>query len=241
MDNAVALVEAYLRVNGYLTVTEYPVLEAARAGGFRTMTDLDVLAFRFPRADSPPSGARRPRGGITLPDPALACPAGEADMLIGEVKEGRAELNRSARNPAVLTAALSRFGCCPPSEAARAARSLLRRGEAVVPGGHRVRLVAFGARRGNARGNSCLVVSLGQVVNYLRAYLRGYWDVLHHAQFKDPAFGFLVTIEKALRSDEPGGRVEMPEGVEAPAAPARGQRVRNPARRRGSEGKARGG
>ena len=27
MDNAVALVQAYLRVNGYFTVVEYPVLE----------------------------------------------------------------------------------------------------------------------------------------------------------------------------------------------------------------------
>jgi hypothetical protein len=28
MDNAVALVRAYLHVNGYFTVTEYPVVEA---------------------------------------------------------------------------------------------------------------------------------------------------------------------------------------------------------------------
>lgn len=32
MDHAVALVEAYLRVNGYLTVAEYPVLDAPRHG-----------------------------------------------------------------------------------------------------------------------------------------------------------------------------------------------------------------
>jgi hypothetical protein len=30
-------------------------------------------------------------------------------MLIGEVKEGRAELNHAARDPAVLAAALTRF------------------------------------------------------------------------------------------------------------------------------------
>ncbi len=30
MDTAVALVETYLRINGYFTVTEYPVIEAAR-------------------------------------------------------------------------------------------------------------------------------------------------------------------------------------------------------------------
>lgn len=32
MDNAVALVRAYLNVNDYLTVAEYPVLEALRHG-----------------------------------------------------------------------------------------------------------------------------------------------------------------------------------------------------------------
>jgi hypothetical protein len=49
MDNAVALVQAYLQVNGYFTVTEYPVLEAARHG-IEAATDFDVLAYRFPGA-----------------------------------------------------------------------------------------------------------------------------------------------------------------------------------------------
>ena len=50
MDTAVALVQAYLNVNGYFTVVEYPVLEAYRGGHARSVTDLDVLAFRFPHA-----------------------------------------------------------------------------------------------------------------------------------------------------------------------------------------------
>lgn len=41
-----ALVQSYLHVNGYFTVVEYPVLEARRGGTPRTITDLDVLAFR---------------------------------------------------------------------------------------------------------------------------------------------------------------------------------------------------
>ena len=49
MDNAVALVQAYLRLNGYFTVTEYPVIATRRDGTYRTATDLDVLAFRFPK------------------------------------------------------------------------------------------------------------------------------------------------------------------------------------------------
>ena len=48
MDNAVALVQAYLRLNGYFTVSEYPVVATRSGGEYRTATDLDVLAFRFP-------------------------------------------------------------------------------------------------------------------------------------------------------------------------------------------------
>lgn len=50
MDNAVALVQAYLRVNEYFSVTASPVVEAMKSGEFRTATDLDLLAFRFPGA-----------------------------------------------------------------------------------------------------------------------------------------------------------------------------------------------
>lgn len=49
MDNAVSLVRAYLHVNGYFTVCEYPVLEAARRS-YRAVTDLDVLAVLSCRA-----------------------------------------------------------------------------------------------------------------------------------------------------------------------------------------------
>ena len=52
MDNAVALVRAYLHLNSYFTVTEYQVVGLARHGsGYRSVTDLDVQAFRFPGAD----------------------------------------------------------------------------------------------------------------------------------------------------------------------------------------------
>lgn len=109
--------ESYLRVNGYFTVTEYPLVEASKYGGYRTATDLDILAFRFPGAGKLASMKSQPAttGGSVIsyvPDPALGCDPQQADMLIGEVKEGRAELNSAAHDPAVLQAALTRFGCC---------------------------------------------------------------------------------------------------------------------------------
>lgn len=47
MDRAVAVIEAYLRINGYLTVAEYPVLEEGHRGPAQSVTDLDILAVRF--------------------------------------------------------------------------------------------------------------------------------------------------------------------------------------------------
>ena len=43
MDNAVALGQTYLHVNGYFTVAEYPIIASGRHGSYRTVTDLDIL------------------------------------------------------------------------------------------------------------------------------------------------------------------------------------------------------
>lgn len=198
---AVALVQAYLRVNGYFTVSEYPIL-AARSGQVRQATDLDLLAFRFPGAGRRIPG-RSPREDVFQPDPALGCPADRADMLIGEVKEGRAELNRAARDPDVLRTALARFGCCPSGHADVIAR-LIREGAAVTPTGHRIRFVAFGGSASDVPGVD-VTLSLGHVAGFLREHLREHWDVLRHAQFKDPALACLAVLEKA-GADHPRGR-----------------------------------
>lgn len=199
MDNAVALVEAYLRVNGYFTVAEYPVLEAAREGGFRTVTDLDILAFRFPGAGSS-SGAGRPGDRHVEIDPALGVAVGSADMIVGEVKEGRGRLNRAALDPEVLKTALLRFGCAERSELDGIARQLADTGVATLRSGHRLRQLIF-ASVPDSGEKVAQSISLGRVVRFLQNHLRAHWDALHTAQFKDPAFGFLATLEKAQRGD----------------------------------------
>ena len=129
MDTAVGLVQAYLRVNGYFTVAEYPVLDATGPAGPRTITDLDILAVRLHRAP----GAS---GTVDAPlDPALGA-GGGADMIVGEVKEGRPHPNPAMRDPAVLEAAFTRFGCCAPEDAARLVAELLETGRTVAPEGH---------------------------------------------------------------------------------------------------------
>jgi hypothetical protein len=202
MDTAVALVQAYLRVNGYFTVAEYPVLEAVGRGSHRMLTDLDLLAFRFPGAGRELAG-RGERDTVPVevfePDPALGQRSDRSDMIVAEVKEGRAELNRAARDPAVLRAALVRFGCCSPVEAPRLVEELIRQGRASTGAGHEVRLVVFGAEPGEGPGGPYAVITLGHVVEFLQEHLRRHWDVVRHAQTKDPALSFLLTLEKAHR------------------------------------------
>jgi len=217
MDTAVGLVQAYLHVNGYFTVAEYPVLEAFRNGEMRTVTDLDILAFRFAGAghDVIRGRGRRPLAGRALvPDPMLACPADRPDMIVGEVKEGAARLNAAMRDPAVLEVALARFGCCSSEHAASVTRQLLTEGYATTPAGHAIRMIAFGDTSDGERPEPFTTVSMRHVVVFLRTYLRDNWAVLRHTQFRDSAFGVLALIEK--------WSVEVP-GLAAPETPARGR------------------
>jgi hypothetical protein len=199
MDTAVALVQSYLHVNGYFTVVEYPVLEARRGGTPRTITDLDVLAFRFPRVQTAMirGGQDSTRAkGPALPDPVLGCPADRADMIVGEVKEGAARFNPAIREPLVLELGLARFGCCDPADAPELVRRLLESGEVAVPAGHRIRLVAFGAADDAPGGGRWTTISMAHIVGFLRSYLRGHRDVLRHAQLRDPGLAMLALLEK---------------------------------------------
>jgi hypothetical protein len=207
VDHAVSLVQAYLQLNGYFTAAEYPLMEANNRGSFRSLTDIDILAFRFPSAPGAPDAPLpgRPAAGslhesfsAIEPDEGLAVPKDRIDMLIGEVKEGRVNINSGARDPAVLRSVLSRFGCAP-SELDALTDGLLRTGSVKVDAGYQVRLIAFGAMPPGSPVPPCRIISLGHVLNFLQAYVRKHWSMLRHCQFKDPAFGFLMTIEKARR------------------------------------------
>ena len=199
MDNAVALVQAYLRVNGYFTVSEFPVIELRRREGYAAATDLDILALRFPGAGRIVPQRGRPPGADQshyAPDPALGIPAGQPDMIIGEVKEGKAVLNAAATDPAVLRAVLVRFGCCPLADAPRLAEALLHEGSTTLRDGHRLRMVAFGSTAGPAGGGRYERILLGHVLAFLQSYLREHWEVLRHEDPKDPALGFLSLLQK---------------------------------------------
>lgn len=204
MDHAVSLVQSYLQLNGYFTAAEYPLMEANNRGSYRSLTDIDILAFRFPSAPGVQSSGRPDPGSLhesfaaVDPDPGLGVPSDRIDMIIGEVKEGRVNINSGAREPAVLRSVLSRFGCAS-SDLDELAEGLLATGSVKVDAGYQVRLIAFGAMPPGSPVPPCRIISLGHVLNFLQAYVRKHWAMLRHCQFKDPAFGFLMTIEKARR------------------------------------------
>jgi hypothetical protein len=199
VDHAVALVQTYLQLNGFFTAAEYPVIEALQHGGYRTVTDVDILAFRFPSATRLINSDRGPAYTIGSPDPLLDVSDRFIDLLVGEVKEGRANMNSPTTDPNVLRAVLARFGCVDECE--DVIGTLMSEGTAITQTGHRVRMVIFGGLPREAPPMPCKLISLGHVLKFMQEYVRRHWKMLRHIQFKDPAFSFLMTLEKARRGE----------------------------------------
>jgi hypothetical protein len=201
VDTAVALVQSYLYMNGYFTVTEYPILELLDSGEFRTLTDADILALRFPGAGRVDPGGKM-SGGVIECDPALDVADDRIDMIIGEVKEGRAELNTAARDPNVLHAVLHRFGAIEEDTLDHLTTSLLDDGEALHPSGLRVRLMAFGSRPPKQQPVPFSWMLLSQLGRFMHGVITDHWSAAQAIQSKDPALSFLLLLEKAVRGEE---------------------------------------
>lgn len=199
MNAGVSLVQSYLALNGYLTVTEFPVIHGRNGGGYEELTDLDVLAVRFPHARHIiPRGRPGPEDDLLLEaDPTLAPIPDGVDVVIGEVKEGRARLNDSTRQHDVLYSALSRLGCVPDHAMERVISDLQARGEAMAGGvvQTRIRLVAFGDGAGGRR-DGYLVVPLEEVARFVNQFLERYHHVLHPADLSDQVLGLLHLLRK---------------------------------------------
>jgi len=172
MDAATALVQAYLHANGYLTATEYPIVEAIAGGGYRMITDIDMLAVRLPGAGriiTTERGDAAYQSRLWEPDPRLIDGRADSrtDFIIGEVKEGRAELNRGAREPETIITAIRRFAFVEPHVAENLARQLLKKSHAELPDGKvQVRLFAFGSRRSDRPGTDNVIL-LEECLAYL--------------------------------------------------------------------------
>lgn len=201
MDTAVSLVQAYLYSNGYFTVTEYPILEQIGTTAPRTVTDIDILAVRFPGAGFINASAET--SGLQLePDPALDLSEEMIDVIIGEVKEGAAELNKAARDPAVLTAVCGRIGRISPEIAEQVVADLIRTGTAIHPAGIRLRQMVFASRPPTRKNIAYSWISHGHITIWMRDQIREHWDAVKAIQSKDPAMSFMLLREKAERGED---------------------------------------
>ena len=200
MDTAVSLVQAYLYSNGYFTVTEYPILEQIGTTAPRTVTDIDILAVRFPGAGSINASAET-SGLVLEPDPALDLSEEMIDVIIGEVKEGAAELNKAARDPAVLTAVCGRIGRISTEIAEQVVADLIRTGTAIHPAGIRLRQMVFASRPPARKNIAYSWISHGHITIWMRDQIREHWDAVKAVQSKDPAMSFMLLREKAERGE----------------------------------------
>ena len=196
MDPAVALVSAYLRVNGYFLLTEFEV-HRREASGLRTLTDVDLVALRPPTAAGPAHYRGSEEGAeeclvVTEVDPDLGVAEDRFDVLICEVKKGGAGFNPAIVTPAVLHAALRRVGDVVAAPIDDVVDGLLATGTIRTPGAQ-VRLVAFGSHRASVRGTA---MTHRHLLGFLLDHLRRRPELSRATRFCDPALAFLELMER---------------------------------------------
>jgi hypothetical protein len=198
VDIAVNLVESYLRFNGYLTLSEFEVQARNDRGVFESVTDVDIMAIRFP-GDVVVGG---PGGGVAarmlvIEDPALLLEPGQIDVIIGEVKQGSAEFNPGIKRHVVLHSVLQRVQWLFARELAAVVEDLSRHGICMVPGHDgaviRVRLVAFG----RSAETGLHSIGHGHIVRTMLGFISGLDDAFRPVQLRDPAPAMLALLVKS--------------------------------------------
>jgi hypothetical protein len=204
MDIAVNLVENYLRLTGYLTLSEFEVQRRDRDGQYRSITDVDIMAVRMPEVAGGPEAEAT--GLVLLVDEELRLEPGCVDVIIGEVKQGFAEFNPGIKDPDVLRSMLHRVAWLydEPLDAVVAALRSKALHHSPARGGGRVRsrLVAFG-RSDRLDLNT---ISLSHIVSALLEFFRVHEAAFRPIQFKEPAPAFLRLLLKAGFDIHRGGR-----------------------------------
>lgn len=198
MDIAVNLVESYLRLTGYLTLSEFEVQRRDDQGHYKTITDVDIMAIRFPGAvvvGDPHTAAELE--SVIIEDPALQLVEDCVDIIIGEVKQGPAELNPAIKDHGVLHSMLRRVEWLyesPLNEVIQGLQTKLvhigaSRGEGTI----RTRIVAFG----RSDVDNMTTMSLAHIVNTLLDVFSELEEAFRPTQFKEPAPAFLRLLLKS--------------------------------------------
>ena len=198
VDIAVSLVESYLRLNGYLTLSEFEIQSRAADGTFETVTDIDIMGIRFPGdvyAGDPHDGGEARL--LLLSDDALRLVEGQIDVIVGEVKQGFVEFNPGIRRRDVLHQILRRVQWLFESDLDEVVRRLVKDGVCTVParggGTARVRLVAFG----QAPGSDVHTITHAHIVKTLLRFFSGEEHAFRPAQFSSPAPAMLSLLLKS--------------------------------------------
>ncbi len=198
MDIAVNLVENYLRLTGYLTLSEFEVQRRDKKGRFKTVTDIDVMAIRFPGdvyIGDPHKAADCEM--LIIDDPVLELGGDTIDVIVGEVKQGQAELNPGIKDHGVLHSMLRRVEWIYDVNINEVIDGLQRDGIFVSPskGGSQVRtrLVAFG----RSRFSDLNTVSLSHIITTMLSFFEEHEDAFRPIQFREPAPAFLSLLLKS--------------------------------------------
>ena len=179
-------------------LTELPVQVADRQG-YRTATDLDVLAVRLPHAAELVPAKRAHVLDLLLgQDPRLENDPWRTEVLIAEVKRGHASINEGFHDPDVLRFALRRTGCCPTDMLEAHAETLARSGvvQTTTPTGHpcRIRIASFAGQAVTLPGG-VLSIGLAHCVDFIRERLDRYEPQLRGAYFRDPVLNLLGLVD----------------------------------------------
>lgn len=198
MDIAVDLVEVFLRVNGYLTLSEWQVQTLSERGQWETLTDIDILGVRFPGEIVAGFGRPGPEAvDLSVLDPSLLIEPNLVDVIIGEVKEGEAMFNPSIGHEETLKTALQRLAWLYDGEMALVCADVARTGVNYTPargGGQvRTRLVAFG----QATAPSLNVIPIGYILERSQVFLERFEDLMRSAKVSSPVAATLKLIHKS--------------------------------------------
>jgi hypothetical protein len=209
MDIAVDLVESYLRLTGYLTLSELDVQARQPDGSYVTLTDVDIFAVRFPGevyAGDPHDPSRAHL--LLLDDPALGLEADQIDVIIGEVKQGEAEFNPGIKRHKVLHSMLRRIEWLFPDGIHQVVHDLMDTEVCIAParggGTIRVRLVAFG----RTAESSLTRMSHTHIVETIVGFFERMEAAFRPVQFKDAAPAMLRLLRKSgleVRRESPDG------------------------------------
>lgn len=196
MDIAVNLVESYLRLNGYLTLTELEVQHRGPSGIYESITDVDVVGVRYP-GSLYAADVHEDDRMLLIEDEALELRERMVDVIIGEVKQGQAVFNPSIKRHEVLHVVLRRLDWIFEHGVDEVVAALQERGISESPGRSgaliRTRLVVFGSQRGEPTLHS---IPIRHVIASVVGFMERFDEVIHPAQFAEPAPALLRLLVK---------------------------------------------